>query len=77
VPLIVSMRGTLGETNPVQVPLGIATPTLLQSIGVQSFAVRRAEEVPPAVRGVVSMASAGITAAVLLESELGGGRDRQ
>jgi sulfopyruvate decarboxylase alpha subunit len=77
VPLIVSMRGTLGETNPVQVPLGIATPMLLQSIGVQSFAVRRAEEVPPAVRGVVSMASAGITAAVLLESELGGGRDRQ
>jgi len=76
VPLVVSMRGTLGETNPAQVPIGLATPALLNAIGVQSFAVRRPEEVVPAVRGVVAMAYAGITAAVLLESELGGGRDR-
>ena len=76
VPLIVSMRGTLGETNPVQVPIGQATPALLAAIGVQSFAVRRPDEVAPAVRGVCAMAAAGVTAAVLLESELGGGRDR-
>lgn len=75
-PLIISMRGTLGETNPAQVPIGLATPALLTAIGLQSFPVRRTEEVAPAIRGVVAMAQAGITAAVLLESELGGGRDR-
>jgi sulfopyruvate decarboxylase TPP-binding subunit len=75
VPLIVSMRGTLGETNPVQVPIGLATPELLRAIGVQSFAVRRPTDVVPAIGGVVAMARAGITAAVLLEAELGGGRD--
>jgi len=76
VPLVMSMRGTLGETNPVQVPIGLATPTMLASIGIQSFAVRRPEDVAPAIVGVVAMAGAGVTAAVLLESELGGGRDR-
>lgn len=76
VPLIMSMRGTLGETNPAQIPVGQATPAMLTAIGVQSFAVRRPDEVAPAIAGVVAMAGAGITAAVLLESELGGGRDR-
>ena len=76
IPLVVSMRGTLGETNPAQVPIGMATPALLTAVGIQSFAVRRADDVAPAIRGVVEMAGAGVTAAVLLESELGGGRDR-
>ena len=76
IPLVMSMRGTLGETNPVQMPVGLATPALLQAIGISSFAVRGPEEVAPAIAGVVKMAHAGITAAVLLESELGGGRDR-
>jgi sulfopyruvate decarboxylase alpha subunit len=76
VPLIVSMRGTLGETNPAQVPIGAATPALLGAVGIQSFAVRRPDEVAGAVSDVVAMAGAGVTAAVLLESELGGGRDR-
>ena len=76
VPLVVSMRGTLGETNPAQVPLGAATPALLSAVGVQSFAVRRPDEVAPTVAGVVAMAGAGITAAVLLDAGLGGGRDR-
>jgi sulfopyruvate decarboxylase alpha subunit len=75
-PLIVSMRGTLGETNPAQIPIGAATPALLASLGIQSFAVRRPEDAAAAITGVVAMASAGVTAAVLLESELGGGRDR-
>ena len=76
VPLVVSMRGTLGETNPAQLPVGMATPALLGAIGISSFAVRRADEVVPALQGIVEMAGAGVTAAVLLESELGGGRDR-
>ena len=76
VPLVVSMRGTLGETNPAQIPLGMATPVVLSAVGIQSFAVRRPDEVAHALRSIVDMARAGITAAVLLESELGGGRDR-
>jgi sulfopyruvate decarboxylase TPP-binding subunit len=76
VPLVVSMRGTLGETNPAQVPVGMATPALLAAVGIQSFAVRHAHAVVPAITGVIAMAGAGVTAAVLLESEIGGGRDR-
>lgn len=76
IPMVVSMRGTLGETNPAQMPIGVATPALLNALGISSFAVRRPDEVVPAVEGVVAMARAGITAAVLLESEIGGGRDR-
>lgn len=74
-PLIVSMRGTLGEKNPSQIPIGRAAPALLAALGIQNFALRAADRADPVVTGVVDMAyHAGETAAVLLEPELGGGR---
>lgn len=78
VPMIVSMRGTLGEKNPSQVPIGRASGALLAALGVQSFPVRRPDEVAPTAGGVLDMAyEAGESAAVLLEPELGGGRERR
>jgi sulfopyruvate decarboxylase subunit alpha len=76
IPLVVSMRGTLGETNPSQVPMGRATAALLAALAIQSFPLRRAEDAGAVVGGVVDMAfEGGETAAVLLHPELGGGRE--
>src|SRR4029079_13717193 len=36
-PVVVSMRGTLGERNPAQMALGRTTVAMLDSLGVQSF----------------------------------------
>lgn len=70
-PLVLSMRGTLGERNPSQVPLGRATTGLLGLVGVQAFSLRRAGEIGPLVRGVVDLADgARQVAAIVLEPEL-------
>lgn len=76
VPLIVSMRGTLGETNPAQLKIGQATPVLLKAVGVPTFTARLPAEVVPVIAGITEMATAGISAAALLEAELGGQRER-
>jgi sulfopyruvate decarboxylase alpha subunit len=70
VPLIVSMRGTLGELNPSQVPMGRAAGALLAALGIQAFEVSRPDQVREVARGVVGMAGAGIAAAMLLGPEL-------
>ena len=36
-PVVMSMRGTLGERNPSQMPLGRTTAGMLELLGVQSF----------------------------------------
>jgi sulfopyruvate decarboxylase alpha subunit len=75
-PLVISMRGTLGEANPSQVPMGRAAAALLQALGVQAFPLRRAADARQLTDGVMTLAyQAGECAAVLLEAELGGGRD--
>ena len=75
-PLVVSMRGTLGEANPSQVPLGRAASSLLGTLGIQSFPVRSAAAAEQVTAGVATLAfEAGECAAVILEPELGGGRE--
>lgn len=75
-PIVVSMRGTLGERNPSQVPMGRATVPLLTAFGIQSFSLRRADDTLPMATGVLDLAfDADETAALLLEPELGGGRE--
>jgi sulfopyruvate decarboxylase alpha subunit len=77
IPLVLSMRGTLGEGNPAQVPMGRATPAVLEALGVQVFSARRPSDVEAVTRGVLSLAyESQATAAILLEPELGGGRER-
>jgi sulfopyruvate decarboxylase subunit alpha len=76
IPLVLSMRGTLGEENPAQVPMGRATGALLDALGIASYAVRAPEQAGPTMTGVLASAyAAGTTSAVLLEPELGGQRE--
>jgi sulfopyruvate decarboxylase subunit alpha len=76
IPLVLSMRGTLGEENPSQVPMGRATTALLDAVGIQSYAVSAAEQAGPVTRGVLASAfTAGTTSAVILEPTLGGQRE--
>lgn len=80
IPLVISMRGTLGEANPAQIPVGRATTSLLEALGVQWFPLRRAGDAGPLTRGVLRMAyEGGAVAAILLEPELetGGAREHR
>ncbi len=71
VPLVLSMRGTLGERNPSQVPIGQATRALLASLGIPAYSIRTREQIPYTIKGMLDNVSAGLlTAAVLLEPEL-------
>lgn len=76
VPLVISMRGTLGETNPSQVPMGRATPGLLAALGIQAFTVSDPERVGATTAGALALGFAtGTGAAVILDPALGGGRE--
>ena len=76
IPMVLSMRGTLGEANPGQVPMGRATVPLLNALGIQSFSLRSAEAAKQVTDGIMTLAyDAGECAALLLEPELGGGRE--
>jgi sulfopyruvate decarboxylase alpha subunit len=75
-PLVISMRGSLGEANPSQVPIGRVADAILASIGIQSFSLRDAAAAAALADGVCSLAfQARECAAVLLAPELGGGRE--
>lgn len=77
-PLVVSMRGTLAEGNPAQVPVGRATTALLGALGIQCFPLHRGEDAATFTDGVLELAfGAQECAAMLLEPELGGGRERR
>jgi sulfopyruvate decarboxylase alpha subunit len=70
-PLVLSMRGTLGERNPAQVPLGRTTVELLSLLAVPSYSIHRASDVGPVVEGVLALAEgARQIAAIILEPEL-------
>jgi sulfopyruvate decarboxylase alpha subunit len=76
IPMVLSMRGTLGEANPCQVPMGRATPALLAALGIQGFPVSSPREAGSTTSGVLTLAlETGTPAAVILEPALGGGRE--
>ena len=76
IPLIVSMRGTLGEANPSQIPMGRAAAAFLSALGIQAFSLREDDDAKRMIEGVLTMAfDAGECAALMLEPELGGGRE--
>jgi sulfopyruvate decarboxylase alpha subunit len=55
-PMLVTMRGDFGEFNPAQIPMGSATPAVLEAMGTM---VRRAdtpEDVAPVVDAVIRLA---------------------
>jgi sulfopyruvate decarboxylase subunit alpha len=70
-PVVLSMRGTLGERNPAQMPLGRATGAMLEALGVQAFPLRDPADAPKVVKGAVAVADgARVLAPILLEAEL-------
>jgi sulfopyruvate decarboxylase subunit alpha len=76
VPMVLSMRGTLGESNPSQIGMGRATPGLLAALGIQGFLADRPEDVPALAAGVCTLAyDTGAPAALLLGPGLGGQRE--
>jgi sulfopyruvate decarboxylase alpha subunit len=76
IPLILSMRGTLGEANPSQVPMGRATVPLLSALAIQSFPVATEDAAGPTATGVLTLAfETGAPAALILEPQLGGQRE--
>jgi sulfopyruvate decarboxylase subunit alpha len=76
IPLVLSMRGTLGEENPAQVPMGRATVALLAALGIQSYPVADPAQAGPTMTGVLASAfAAGTTSALILEPVLGGQRE--
>jgi sulfopyruvate decarboxylase alpha subunit len=70
-PVVVSMRGTLGERNPAQMLLGRTSVSMLDALGVQAFSVRSPDAAAAIVKGAVGVAEgARVLAPILLEAEL-------
>jgi sulfopyruvate decarboxylase alpha subunit len=73
--LLISERGRLGEFNPVQVPLGRATPRILEALGIQAFWIQTTDDIAPLVSGASSLAfSSSQPVALLLPPTLTGGK---
>jgi sulfopyruvate decarboxylase subunit alpha len=70
-PVVVSMRGTLGERNPAQMPLGRTTVAMLEALGVQAFPLRSPDAAAAVANGAIGVADgARVLAPILLEPEL-------
>lgn len=73
--MLVTMRGEWGEFNPWQVPMGRATPTVLEAIGLRVMRADTAEDAVDAVAAAVRMAYDGDQqVAVLLSQRLLGSK---
>jgi sulfopyruvate decarboxylase subunit alpha len=70
-PVVISMRGTLGERNPSQMPLGRTAVGLLELLGVQAFPLSSRDGVGAVAAGAVAVAEgARVLAPIVLEAEL-------
>ena len=72
---VVSMRGEWGEFIPWQVPMGQATPAVLEAMGVRVFRADRSDEVADTVDAAARLAfDARQSCAVLLSQRLLGAK---
>ncbi len=72
---LISMRGDFGEGNPWQFPMGQATQTVLEAMGVICLRVERKEDVVPTVSAALTMVfQSGSAVAVLLSQKLIGAK---
>jgi len=70
-PIVVTMRGTMGERNPSQVPIGRAAAPLLEVFGIQCYRLTSRDQIDDVVPRVFALAfETGTPAAVLLETTL-------
>jgi len=68
-PMLITMRGEYGEFNPWQVPMGQATPTVLEAMGVVVQPVREAAGIPAAVDAALRLAYNSYVASAVLISQ--------
>lgn len=68
-PMLITMRGEYGEFNPWQVPMGQATPAVLEAMGVVVQPVREAAGVPAAVDAALRLAYNSYVASAVLISQ--------
>ena len=55
-PMLVTMRGEFGEFNPFQVPMGQATPAVLEAMGTLVRRADRPEDIAPTVDATLRLA---------------------
>ena len=67
--MLVTMRGQFGEFNPWQVPMGQATPAVLEAMGVVVQEANAAEEIAPAVDAAARLAFGSYQAVAVLISQ--------
>jgi sulfopyruvate decarboxylase alpha subunit len=67
--MLVTMRGQKGEFNPWQVPMGQATPAVLQAMDVVVEEANTAEEIVPAVDAAARLAFGSYQAVAVLISQ--------
>jgi sulfopyruvate decarboxylase TPP-binding subunit len=67
--MIITMRGEQGEFNPWQVPMGRATPQVLETMGVSVRRAADAQEVAPLVAHAFEREEA--TAVLVAQSVIG------
>jgi len=68
-PMLVTMRGEYGEFNPWQVPMGQATPAVLEAMGVVVQPVREAADIPAALDAALRLAYNSYVAVAVLISQ--------
>ena len=67
--MLITMRGQKGEFNPWQVPMGQATPAVLEAMGVVVQEANAAEEISPAVDAAARLAFGSYQAVAVLISQ--------
>ena len=67
--MLVTMRGEYGEFNPWQVPMGQATPAVLEAMGVVAHGAGTAEEITPIVDAALRLAYNSYAAVAVLISQ--------
>ena len=67
--MLITMRGQKGEFNPWQVPMGQATPTVLEAMGVVVHEANAAEEIAPIVDAAARLAFGSYQAVAVLISQ--------
>lgn len=67
--MLVTMRGQWGEFNPWQVPMGRATQTVLEAVGVRCFPVEHADEIGETFVAAADIAFHGNLSAAVLVSQ--------
>ena len=67
--MIVTMRGDYGEANPWQIPMGQATPKVLEDIGMKVIPVETVADAQDALAAGMTMAYESSTPVAILVSQ--------